>query len=227
MFQEIKIYPGSISLPQLEFSALSQKIQQLVAMQENYRPSDHRLGLIALEKEVQLALNRGEVVTDSDLQRLHSAGYAISHHAETLSRFAGFVFREDVELAQAIQTATPEGGLLVDGFKMYRPGPCSASAVAGAAKGYDEIFAVFENQTTEKRNIGNITHLLIHRMERSLPENHPWKGNKTILDLACGNGVQSGKICREGWMLIGLDNQAPSIEKCKQLLPSRPAIRGA
>ena len=173
---------------------------------------------INLEKQVQLALNRGEIIFPEDLQSLQSAGYTISYNPKTIARFQDFVFPQQSELTEAIRSATPTGGLLLDSYKSYRPG--LASVESGAAKGYDEIFSIFEKQTTEKESIGKDTNYFLRRLAEHLPPGHPWiqTSSKTILDLGCGNGVQSQKICNPEWKLIGLDNQASCIDNSRKLL---------
>ncbi|MGZ3634256.1 MAG: hypothetical protein ACXVAJ_08020 [Parachlamydiaceae bacterium] len=84
------------------------------------------------------------------LTRLQGAGYLITYNPETIARFKSFYLRTNPELTQAVQNATEKGGLLVDGFKMYRPGPASCSHLNGAAKGYDEIFPFLKPIQTKK-----------------------------------------------------------------------------
>lgn len=138
-----------------------------------------------LEKELQLALNCGEVATAKELEQLHSRGYSISYAPDTIARFASFTFPDDEDYTKAVQSATEKGGLLVDGDKMYLPGPVSAIAFKGAAKGYDEIYAIFEEQTTEKTRIGKDTSHIIDLISQNLPFDHSWKNNITLLDLSC------------------------------------------
>ena len=195
-----------------QMGSLSQSIGELISSKENR---------LLLEKGIQLALNQGEQVFPQDLYALQAAGYSITYDPETLLRFQSFVLPQDSELTEAIRSATPKGGLLVDCYKTYRPGLASSSRVHGAAKGYDEIFAVFEAQTTEKKRIGKDIRHIFQLVEQYLPKDHSWKSHKTILDLGCGNGVQSQEIYLEGWNLIGLDNQAPSILNCQKLLPDQ------
>ena len=166
------------------------------------------------EKQLQLALNRGEIPTPTEIELLQSEGYSISYNPETLARFKTFVFPGNQQLTEAIQSATVRGGLLVDRYKMYRPGPSSSKDVQGAAKGYDEIFSIFEQQTTEKTRIGKDTLYLIDLLVKNLPQ------SITILDLGCGNGVQTQQICfNRLWKIIGLDNQVGCIDNCRKLLP--------
>ncbi|MGZ3634255.1 MAG: class I SAM-dependent methyltransferase [Parachlamydiaceae bacterium] len=61
-------------------------------------------------------------------------------------------------------------------------------------------------------------------LEKHLPTDHPSKSVRKVIDLACGNGVQTEKICMPGWEIIGIDNQAGCIEKCKALLPQQQFI---
>ena len=114
-----------------------------------------------------------------ELALLHSFGYSISYDPNTLEKFKTFVFPKDFELTQVIQAAHSKGGLLVDRHKMYRPGPASAKHCSGAAKGYDEIFALFEQQTTEKLQIAEETCNFFFLLEENLPQDHPWKKNKS------------------------------------------------
>ncbi len=48
----------------------------------------------------------------------------------------------DSELTQAIQSATLSGGLLIDGYKMYRPEPATAKHCNDAAKGYANLYHI-------------------------------------------------------------------------------------
>ncbi|MGZ6330268.1 MAG: methyltransferase domain-containing protein, partial [Parachlamydiaceae bacterium] len=180
---------------------------------------------LAAELQIQKALNCLERPSNGLVSRIREAGYLITYHPETIARFKSFYLRGNSELTQAIQSATERGGLLVDGFKMYRPGPASCSHLNGAAKGYDEIFALFETHTNEKERIGKDTLEFLHLLEKHLPTDHPWKAIKKVIDLGCGNGVQTEKICMTGWEIIGIDNQAGCIEKCQSFLPQHQFIQ--
>ncbi|MGZ6330309.1 MAG: class I SAM-dependent methyltransferase, partial [Parachlamydiaceae bacterium] len=180
---------------------------------------------LAKELQIQKALSCLERPSMALLARLQEAGYLITYNPETIARFKSFYLRANPELTQAIQTATERGGLLVDGFKMYRPGPASCSHLNGAAKGYDEIFALFETHTNEKERIGTDTLEFLHLLETHLPTDHPLKAIKKVIDLGCGNGAQTEKICMTGWEIIGIDNQAGCIQKCQSLLPQHQFIQ--
>src|SRR5437773_269567 len=93
---------------------LSSLIHQLI---------DSKINHLEFEKQFQLYLNQGIVPTEEESALLHAQGYAVSHDPLTIDRFRTFVFPNDVEHTTAIQFATPSTGLLVDRFKMYRPGP--------------------------------------------------------------------------------------------------------
>ncbi|MGZ3732704.1 MAG: methyltransferase domain-containing protein, partial [Parachlamydiaceae bacterium] len=198
-----------------ERSGIDDAIQQLLAG-ENDR--------LAMELQIQKSLNCLERPSSGLLTRLREAGYLITYNPETIVRFKSFYLRGNPELTQAIQSATEKGGLLADGFKMYRPGPASCSHLNGAAKGYDEIFALFETHTNEKERIGKDTLHFLHLLEKHLPVDHPWKAVRKVIDLACGNGVQTEKICMPGWEVVGIDNQAGCIEKCQNLLTQQQFV---
>ena len=172
------------------------------------------------EKKLQLLLNQGMRPSETELNLLRSLGYSISNNPKTLEKFKTFIFPNDLELTEAIQSANCQGGLLLDRYKMYRPGPASAKDCRGAAKGFDEIFALFEQQTTEKKMIARDTCDFISLMEKNLPKDHPWKGTKTLLDIACGNGIQTQEVASlYPCSVIGIDNQEGCIAQCKELLP--------
>ncbi|MBA3238878.1 MAG: tetratricopeptide repeat protein [Parachlamydiaceae bacterium] len=174
------------------------------------------------EKSLQLLLNKGMKPTEKDLTLLRSSGYSISYDPQTLEKFRIFVFPNDPEMTIAIQSATQEGGLLTDRHKMYRPGPASVKHCEGAAKGYHEIFAIFEQNTTEKKRIAKDTYNFIDHIEEFLPLEHPWKRKKTLLDIACGNGVQAQELLSfYPCSVIGLDNQESCINECQKLLPGQ------
>ena len=208
--------PSSLLTPIREPSFL---IHQLIDKKKNH---------LEFEKQFQLCLNQGIAPTEEELILLNAHGYAVSHDPLTIDRFRTFVFPGDAEHTLAIQSATSRTGLLVDRFKMYRPGPASAAHTNGAAKGYDEIFALFEENTTEKERIGQDARRFIQLLNDHLPMEHPWRqehAQQTVLDMGCGNGVQTARMCAgAAWRVIGLDNQAGCIEKCQTLLPNQTFI---
>lgn len=150
------------------------------------------------EIQFQQALNNGSLkLTSLDNKHLRAHGYYVTHRPETVAKFSQFNLRSSPELTEAIQKAKPETGLLVDRNKMYRPGPAtfsqahpssSQSFLGAVAKGYDEIFQVFELFTNEKQKIGeNLGHFL-----RDLICGYPSQLESfRIYDLGCGNGVQT------------------------------------
>lgn len=168
---------------------------------------------VVREKQMQLSLNQGVKVTEAELAQLRSNGYSISYDPNTIEKFRNFVFPNDPELTHAIQTASAKTGLLIDRFKMYRPGPASAKDCLGAAKGYHEIFALFEERTTEKRAIAKDVSNFLALFEGKA---------KTILDMACGNGMQIQELLiLYPCSVIGLDNLQGCVEQCRKLLPKQ------
>ena len=192
-------------------SPLQEAVKGLIETKENRQ---------VWEKKLQLLLNQGVRPSETERNLLHSLGYSISYNFKTLEKFKTFIFPNDSELTKAIQSANCQGGLLLDRYKMYRPGPASAKDCNGAAKGFDEIFALFEQQTTEKKMIASDTCNFISLLEKNLPKDHPWQGNKTLLDMACGNGIQTEEVASlYPCSIIGIDNQEGCIAQCKKLLP--------
>ncbi|MFS8564251.1 MAG: methyltransferase domain-containing protein [Rhabdochlamydiaceae bacterium] len=90
-----------------------------------------------------------------------------------------------------------------------RPGP--VSSVGGYARGYDEVFAIFENQTTEKN---------AHQTQITAWLNDLGLQNRRLIDIGCGNGAQLKAIADAIPLgsVTAIDNQAGSIEKAQALL---------
>lgn len=172
------------------------------------------------ELSVQQALNRGVVVSLEDRKALLDVGYLVTHNRDTLNRFKDFELRCQPELEQAIRQAHPDGGLLVDRNKMYRPGPATVKDVKGAAKGYDEIFKEFERSTDEKEKAGEAIGTFI----REFYDRFKVSDVPNLLDIGCGNGVQAETLLRHlpplSWTLYGVDNQEGCIQECKDRFKS-------
>jgi tetratricopeptide (TPR) repeat protein len=181
------------------------------------------------ELAIQRQLNEGVAISREDESRLNEMGYGISKNPHTIERFRRFQFNPFPALAETIRAATVEGGLLLDRYKAYRPGPAPSPQLAiskdqRSAKGYGEIFKFFEQQTTEKKEIAETVAScieLFHRYsEEKLFGNHPL----ILIDLGCGNGRQSAELAielhskhlTEQLQIIGVDNMPDCIAECRQ-----------
>lgn len=201
--------PNQIST--FSFKAL---IDQLLCDQE--RRVEH-------EKNLQQQLNERGPPSQEEITQLEEGGYSVSLNWETVERFRHFTIPQDPQWSQLIQAATPERGLLIDRYKMYRPGPASAEKKRGAAKGYGEIFALFEKQTNEKEEMAKQSAELLASILKGVPEGHPWHQQITLIDVGCGNGVQTEALLNSleryapsfSWKVLGLDNQEGCIEQCR------------
>ncbi|MBA3237117.1 MAG: tetratricopeptide repeat protein [Parachlamydiaceae bacterium] len=170
------------------------------------------------EVELQSLLNDGVNPPSWFLDKLQEKGYSISYNPETIARFKNFSFPNNILLQNAIRSATAETGLIIERNRMYRPGPASLSE---EVRGYDKIFAIFETQTTEKTQVAEEVSGILNNFFSRLPESLQ-KPQYRLLDIACGNGVQTKALVEKlkfPFDIFCFDNQLGCVEKCQAALP--------
>jgi tetratricopeptide (TPR) repeat protein len=168
--------PGSSSGP-----SLRGLIDELINI-----PAQSTIERHSCEERIQQCLNNGQKPSEDDLTALQTGGYSISYNAATLERFKNFSLANHLELSQTIQAATEATGILVNRYNMYQPGPASLKSVSGAARGFEEINAVHQNQNAWKDTVSETIACYLQTLIKHMPVDRRWSGLINLLYLNGG-----------------------------------------